>query len=241
MLGRVSVYNPDNPDDNSSMAVTNANSRARCTVLARLTCFYFRGARPLDVDKYIAIATGFRRHLLKPPIQKPPAKSSLVANSYYEPTPCTVLSPPLATFHDIQRRLAFNLRPCHSDTLKVILHSASVESHSACTEMRGRRRSILQCRAKAKEGFQCDRAERIVPKRVDKQEPHRNDSGAGLSSFEGVFADKSAIGRRAQPANKSEEKQQRHRAAFEKRLESIVMCAVDHFGNKIRNPFMKRV
>ena len=76
---------------------------------------------------------------------------------------------------------------------------------------------------------------------MDKQKPHRDGPGPGLSSFDGVFADKSAIGGRTQPDKEAEEKQEGRRAAFEQRLETIVMGAVDQRGSKIRNPFVKRV
>src|SRR5271166_4535657 len=76
---------------------------------------------------------------------------------------------------------------------------------------------------------------------MDKQEPHRNGPRPGPSSFDDVFVNKSAICGRSQPDNEAEEKQEGRRAAFEKRLEGVVMGAVDQHGSNIRHPFVKGV
>ena len=63
---------------------------------------------------------------------------------------------------------------------------------SAETENARRGRGKLQRSAEAKKGFQRDCAQGIVPKRMDEQKRHRNHPRAGLSPFNGVFADKGA-------------------------------------------------
>ena len=76
---------------------------------------------------------------------------------------------------------------------------------------------------------------------MDEQEPHRNRPGAGLSSFNGVFADKGVISGHPEPGDEAEQKQQRSRAAFKERLEPIVVGSVDELGNKIGRTFVERV
>src|SRR5271166_4686313 len=70
-----------------------------------------------------------------------------------------------------------------------------------------RGRGKLQRSAEAKKGFQRDCAQRIVPKGMDEQKPHRNHPRAGQSPFNGVFADKGAICGRAKPSDEAEQKQ----------------------------------
>ena len=99
----------------------------------------------------------------------------------------------------------------------------------------------MQCSAEAKKGFQRDCAQRIVPKGMDEQKPHRNYTRAGLSPFNGVFADKGAICGRAEPSDEAEQKQQGPRTALQERLEPIVVGTVDEVGHKIRRSFVKRI
>ena len=112
---------------------------------------------------------------------------------------------------------------------------------SAETKTARRGRGKLQRSAEAKKGFQRDCAQRIVPKGMDEQKPHRNHPRAGLSPFNGVFADKGAICGRAEPSDEAEQKQQGPRTAFKERLEPIVVGAVDEVGYKIRHSFVKRI
>ena len=91
----------------------------------------------------------------------------------------------------------------------------------------------MQRSAEAKKGFQRDCAQRIVPKGMDEQKPHRNQPRASLPPFNGVFADKGAICGPAEPGDEAEQKQQGPRTAFKERLEPIVVGAVDKVRQKI--------